>query len=70
MSLTTQIKKDLAGEKKAIKDYGQRKATADSTGKPHLASKLAEIQDDEKDHRGILTKVLVDRELKRTKGNS
>lgn len=40
------LKKDRAGEKKAIKDYGNRKKQI-----PELSKMYSEIQSDEKDHK-------------------
>jgi rubrerythrin len=54
-ALKSDLRHDLAGETKAIKDYGTRKREAKGTG---IASKLNEIQSDEKDHHKILSKAL------------
>ena len=58
MALTSKLQRDLAGERKAIHDYGQRKEEARAAGKPGLSSSLAEIQGDEKDHKRKLTNSL------------
>ena len=55
MALKRDLKHDLVGESKAIKDYGVRKREAKGTG---VVSDISEIQNDEKSHHKILTKVL------------
>jgi rubrerythrin len=55
MAMRSELLKDLAGETKAIKDYGVRKKEA--AGTP-LAKILAEIQKDEQDHHRRLLKAL------------
>jgi rubrerythrin len=54
-ALKSDLRHDLAGESKAIKDYGIRKREAKGTG---VVSDLSEIQNDEKDHHKILTKAI------------
>ena len=53
--LASKLKADKADEIKAIGDYGERIRQAKGRG---IASKLKEIQNDEKDHRKVLSKVL------------
>jgi rubrerythrin len=55
MALKPKLQKDLAGETKAIKDYGQRIKQAKGTP---VAKTLGEIQRDEKDHHKKLLKAL------------
>ena len=54
-NLWADLRRDLAGEKKAISDYSQRIKQTKGT---KLAPMLTEIRDDERDHRGLLSKAL------------
>lgn len=59
--LRVSLKQDLAGEHKAIKDYGTRiKQTAGTK----IAGTLKEIQGDEKDHKSKLRNILMTRGMK------
>lgn len=58
MAIKHGLKRDLAGEKKAIKDYGTRKSQAKDAGMHGMAAHMDEIQSDEKDHRQILSTIL------------
>lgn len=54
MALKTALRRDLAGEQKAIRDYGQRQQQT----KGALKRSLHEIQGDEKDHARILKRAI------------
>lgn len=59
--VTLKLKQDLAGEHKAVKDYGERiKQTA---GTP-ASKKLREIQGEEKHHKSELKQLLMQRGMR------
>ncbi len=59
--VSVKLKEDLAGERKAIKDYGVR---VKQTAGTKTASKLREIREDEKDHKFKLKQILMQRGMR------